>query len=402
MRVDAVYDARDGAEWLTPSLASVYNHVNWIHIFIPEGDPGNVRPVATEFLASIDTNKKCRIIEHAPAHESDLLQFVPANIAPDECDYLLLLKLNHVWDEAEIGKLVALLPLQEDAPVRIRARVYGPSPFYLHRTFGGAHACFAFPYPSPGPEILAAKARTLDDLRVHFYGSTDSDIGYVQVGSGDLPDVFQLQEYPCISPWRYTQLVDRSHLPWGGLTLLAEDEDILVKYAKGRQNAVDLGTFMGRSAALIAEQATAVTTVDIFEDISLIEEPSWQLVYADLYKNHPHPYETIKANLSHWPNIRVVRGLTKHPVAENVDFLFIDGDHSWQGVNDDFFAYLPYLLSGALVLFHDSLEIAGLGVYPWIEEVLKPRGDFEFLETGGSVSAWRKIRSPGALCRMAG
>jgi cephalosporin hydroxylase len=35
------------------------------------------------------------------------------------------------------------------------------------------------------------------------------------------------------------------------------------------------------------------------------------------------------------------------------DFLFIDGDHSWDGVREDFFQYLPLMRPGGLVGFHD-------------------------------------------------
>lgn len=37
-----------------------------------------------------------------------------------------------------------------------------------------------------------------------------------------------------------------------------------------------------------------------------------------------------------------------------IDFLFIDGDHSYDGVKHDFEAFSPWLTDGALVAFHDS------------------------------------------------
>jgi predicted O-methyltransferase YrrM len=36
-----------------------------------------------------------------------------------------------------------------------------------------------------------------------------------------------------------------------------------------------------------------------------------------------------------------------------VDFLFLDGDHSYEGVRDDFEAYSPLVRPGGLVAFHD-------------------------------------------------
>lgn len=38
-----------------------------------------------------------------------------------------------------------------------------------------------------------------------------------------------------------------------------------------------------------------------------------------------------------------------------IDFLFIDGDHSYEGVKRDYEAFLPHLKEDAIVAFHDSL-----------------------------------------------
>lgn len=38
---------------------------------------------------------------------------------------------------------------------------------------------------------------------------------------------------------------------------------------------------------------------------------------------------------------------------DSVDFLFIDGDHSYEGVKTDFLTYSPLVRSGGLIAFHD-------------------------------------------------
>ncbi len=37
-----------------------------------------------------------------------------------------------------------------------------------------------------------------------------------------------------------------------------------------------------------------------------------------------------------------------------IDLLFIDGDHSYEGVCDDFYAFHPFLSANAIVIFHDT------------------------------------------------
>lgn len=39
-----------------------------------------------------------------------------------------------------------------------------------------------------------------------------------------------------------------------------------------------------------------------------------------------------------------------------VDFLFIDGDHSYEGVKTDFLTYSPFVRSGGIIAFHDICE----------------------------------------------
>jgi predicted O-methyltransferase YrrM len=38
------------------------------------------------------------------------------------------------------------------------------------------------------------------------------------------------------------------------------------------------------------------------------------------------------------------------------DFLFIDGDHSYEGVKQDFEMYSHLVTSGGLIAFHDTLQ----------------------------------------------
>jgi predicted O-methyltransferase YrrM len=75
-----------------------------------------------------------------------------------------------------------------------------------------------------------------------------------------------------------------------------------------------------------------------------------------------------------------------------INLLFIDGDHSYDGVKNDFIAYLPFLAPGGRVAFHDILpayrEPDGSFVNGWVIEVdrfwreLRQLGPhFEFIES---------------------
>ena len=80
--------------------------------------------------------------------------------------------------------------------------------------------------------------------------------------------------------------------------------------------------------------------------------------------------------------------LTTHAKFENwlkgeqLDFLFIDGDHSYASVSKDFKRYSPYVRTGGCIIFHD------------IVEDFKTRYGTETQSyTGGVPKFWREIKN---------
>ena len=66
-----------------------------------------------------------------------------------------------------------------------------------------------------------------------------------------------------------------------------------------------------------------------------------------------------------------------------VDFLFIDGDHTEEGVRSDYNMYSPLVRSGGIIAFHDILEkqpIPGNQVYYFWEEIKKSTNTEEFVK----------------------
>ncbi len=68
--------------------------------------------------------------------------------------------------------------------------------------------------------------------------------------------------------------------------------------------------------------------------------------------------------------------LTSHEVrnllnGDFVDFLFIDGDHTYQGVKKDFEMYAPLVKSGGIIAFHDAAlkDNPLVEVYKFWEEI---------------------------------
>ena len=73
---------------------------------------------------------------------------------------------------------------------------------------------------------------------------------------------------------------------------------------------------------------------------------------------------------SHLPETeQVVRDILKD---NELDFLFIDGDHTYEGVRADFTMYSPLVREGGLIAFHDIAESGGSREVHRLWEELKP------------------------------
>jgi len=74
---------------------------------------------------------------------------------------------------------------------------------------------------------------------------------------------------------------------------------------------------------------------------------------------------------------------------ETIDFLFIDGDHSYKGVAQDFKDYSPFVKKGGLIAFHDiviSDQHHSRDVYvgEFWNEIKNEYNHWEFIELGNN------------------
>jgi hypothetical protein len=82
-----------------------------------------------------------------------------------------------------------------------------------------------------------------------------------------------------------------------------------------------------------------------------------------------------------------------------LDFLFIDGDHSLEGVTDDYLRYSPFVRAGGWIGFHDINDTAphrehGVFVAPLWNRL---RGEKIEFNAGDSWAGIGLVRSPAAL-----
>jgi predicted O-methyltransferase YrrM len=151
--------------------------------------------------------------------------------------------------------------------------------------------------------------------------------------------------------------------------LTPEEKLRLYELARGQAGVfVEIGSYLGASASFIAlallerAQPSRLYCVDTWENDAMSEESrdTYQL-----FEQNVAPFRGV---------ITPLRGesvAVSRTFGAKIDFLFIDGDHSYSGVKGDVMAWSPRLNPGALVVFHDIRDAPG--VRQVIREEIAPR-----------------------------
>ncbi|MCK4826709.1 class I SAM-dependent methyltransferase, partial [bacterium] len=112
---------------------------------------------------------------------------------------------------------------------------------------------------------------------------------------------------------------------------------------------LEIGTAQAGTLFIWSQIATEmVITCDILE-------PAYR---KDLYESFPPPASDCKVKIltgdSHTKDFKNL--VAKMLEGRKVDFLFIDGDHTEEGVRKDFNDYKGFVRPGGIVAFHDIIE----------------------------------------------
>jgi predicted O-methyltransferase YrrM len=178
--------------------------------------------------------------------------------------------------------------------------------------------------------------------------------------------------------------------------------NVLARYAKtvpAGKRIVEVGSFRGRSTVALglgAGEEVEIVSVDPYLPIEshvkgkvVVFGPRdrvicvTNLMLAGLLQ---------KVRMVNCPSEAAARAFS---LDDHIGMVFIDGDHTYEGVVRDFEAWWPAMASGGCVLFHDSVNThENWGVHRLMAE-LKTRKDLEYVETVDSISVFRKKQGGG-------
>jgi predicted O-methyltransferase YrrM len=172
------------------------------------------------------------------------------------------------------------------------------------------------------------------------------------------------------------------------------ERNCLARHAAGRSRLVEIGVWHGVTTARLRAVMAAegvLFAVDPF--------PAGRLGFSAQRLIARHETGRIKRGKLEWVRLTGTAAARHPAITEGggVDFIFIDGDHSYDGLRADWEVCNPLLCDGGIVALHDSrssstrqIDDAGSVVFTKMVILKDPR--FELLEVADTLTVLKRTR----------
>ncbi|WP_371803617.1 class I SAM-dependent methyltransferase [Candidatus Lokiarchaeum ossiferum] len=163
------------------------------------------------------------------------------------------------------------------------------------------------------------------------------------------------------------------------LALLQKVKDIKPKII------VEIGTNKGGTLALytnVSQSDTKLISLDLPSGQFGGGYPEWKI---PLYKSFARENQQIKLIRADSHELESLEILKNELNGQEIDFLFIDGDHTYEGIKQDFEMYSPLVRSKGMIAFHDIVvheNIDEVNVFQFWNEI---KENYEYIE---NVEDW--------------
>lgn len=277
------------------------------------------------------------------------------------------------------------------------------------------HGYSGFLAPRKRPDLLAdclIRLMCNSDLKEQIHATSIELVARAFTSQGRWPllrDFLELDEMESSTDIstgsRARYVLKRSELErhLGAPAYIAEEEiPVFAKYASLTAGTlVEIGAAHGASAILIlanAPASAAIHSIDPFVPDSMggfrVSPGECRRNVSRALKSMRIPHAINRWHLHVQPSYELACSWN-----EPIDFLYIDGDHTYEAVRKDFDAWSPHVRSGGWVLLHDSRREAnapeGKFARGWpgptqLAEELKTRHDLELVYEVFSLTIWRR------------
>lgn len=173
-------------------------------------------------------------------------------------------------------------------------------------------------------------------------------------------------------------------MPHSQTTLL--EREAICKYASGALKAVEIGVYEGMNTVNIA---SAIADKGTLYGIDPFFKGRIGISYGKSITESFLSKKGVRAK------VKLIEKLSFDAIDEvpdELDFIFIDGDHSYEGIKRDWADWSAKLKIGGHIALHDTSvpehdpTVKELGSYQYFHEVVKFSSDFIHLETIDSLN----------------
>ena len=165
----------------------------------------------------------------------------------------------------------------------------------------------------------------------------------------------------------------------------------LVKYSGSALKAVEIGVFEGFTTSLLA---SGMPDSGILYGIDNFEKGRLGICYSKLVAL----FWLRKKSIS--KKVKLIEKLSSEAVddvPDNIDFIFIDGDHSWNGIHNDWVNWSPKIKQGGIIALHDTsvpsfdTSRGALDSVRYYEEIISRNKNYILKDTVDSLNILQKI-----------
>jgi predicted O-methyltransferase YrrM len=164
----------------------------------------------------------------------------------------------------------------------------------------------------------------------------------------------------------------------------------LARHARGRRVALEIGTFQGVSARVIAQAldpAGKLYCVDPWDPVGQRENEVFTIAKRHFRRSGLQERFVLLQGTS---------ATMAGRLPESMDFAFIDGDHSYKGLETDWAIVAPRIVAGGVVCLHDTTVPPAEpdrthGSVRYFEEAIRTDVRFRHVETIHSLNVMQRL-----------
>ena len=140
------------------------------------------------------------------------------------------------------------------------------------------------------------------------------------------------------------------------------------------ERVCEIGTALGGTSFLLARAAAPGATI-------ILVDPAFDAAREAALRRFAGPGQRVHCLRGLSTDVRIRSRLERLLGGRPLDLLFVDGDHSYEGVSADVASYGPLVRAGGLIAFHDIVPVHS-------EAVAAATGAW----AGGVPQLWRELR----------